>query len=90
MYIFSSETYFADLLHWGIILKNFIIFSSSFTNTYLYTMYIFPATPFGSLPILEVDGLRISQSLTIARYLARTYGRSCTFFFFPKIGTAIY
>lgn len=31
-------------------------------------------TPFGQLPILEIDGVRICQSNTIARYLANKYG----------------
>jgi len=30
--------------------------------------------PFGQLPILEVDGVKIAQSCAIARYLARQYG----------------
>jgi glutathione S-transferase len=32
-----------------------------------------PSTPFGQLPILEVDGVKLCQSNTIARYLARKY-----------------
>ena len=30
--------------------------------------------PFGQVPILEVDGKVLSQSITIARYLARQHG----------------
>lgn len=33
-----------------------------------------PSTPFGALPILEFDGLVLSQSLAIARFLAREFG----------------
>ncbi|NXO31289.1 HPGDS synthase, partial [Cisticola juncidis] len=33
-----------------------------------------PTIPFGKLPILEVDGVIIHQSLAIARYLARDAG----------------
>ncbi|XP_048739371.2 glutathione S-transferase-like [Ostrea edulis] len=33
-----------------------------------------PKTPGGSLPILEVDGQPVSQSLVIFRHLARTFG----------------
>ena len=37
---------------------------------------VFPGgkTPFGQLPILEVDGVLISQSNTILRYVAREVG----------------
>nr|QCX41803.1 glutathione S-transferase [Pagiophloeus tsushimanus] len=31
-------------------------------------------TPFGKLPILEIDGKRVSQSVAIARYLAKQFG----------------
>jgi len=33
-----------------------------------------PATPMGQLPLLEVEGQTLAQSLTIARYLARQHG----------------
>ncbi|CAJ0574724.1 unnamed protein product, partial [Mesorhabditis spiculigera] len=33
-----------------------------------------PTTPFGQMPILEVEGKRIPQSKAIARYLARKFG----------------
>ncbi|XP_013807059.2 hematopoietic prostaglandin D synthase isoform X1 [Apteryx mantelli] len=33
-----------------------------------------PTIPFGKIPILEVDGVTIHQSLAIARYLARETG----------------
>jgi len=33
-----------------------------------------PSTPWGSLPVLEVDGKAIGQSMTIARYVAREAG----------------
>lgn len=33
-----------------------------------------PTTPFGEVPLLEVDGLVLTQSIGIARYLAKTFG----------------
>ncbi|VDM65878.1 unnamed protein product [Strongylus vulgaris] len=33
-----------------------------------------PLMPFEQMPVLEVDGQQIPQSLAIARYLARKYG----------------
>ena len=32
-------------------------------------------TPFGQLPLLEVEGVTICQSQTIARFLARKFGK---------------
>jgi len=33
-----------------------------------------PSTPFGQIPVLEVDGVRLCQSKAIARYLAGEFG----------------
>lgn len=33
-----------------------------------------PTTPFGQVPMLEVDGKKIAQSKAISRYLAKQYG----------------
>lgn len=38
--------------------------------------FLLQAIPFGKIPILEVDGVTIHQSLAIARYLARESGNT--------------
>lgn len=32
-----------------------------------------PSLPFGQLPVLEINGTRIAQSVAITRYLAKQY-----------------
>ena len=38
-----------------------------------FKKYFLLATVLGQLPVLEVDGVELGQSITIARYLARKY-----------------
>lgn len=40
----------------------------------LEILHTFSATPFGKLPLLEVDGKVIPQSQAIARYVAKQFG----------------
>lgn len=40
----------------------------------LCVMFKYTVTPFGHVPILEVDGQVLAQSNTIARYLAKKHG----------------
>ena len=35
-----------------------------------------PSLPYGQLPVLEVDGVDICQSMAIARFLANEFGLS--------------
>jgi len=37
-----------------------------------------PNTPFGQLPVLNVNGVEIAQSMTVARYVAREFGLAGT------------
>lgn len=37
---------------------------------------MFTAFPFGQVPVLEVDGLRVHQSIPISRYLSKRVGLS--------------
>lgn len=55
---------------------------SSFSTLRIGQIEPFLATPFGQLPILEVDGKPIPQSIAIARFLAKRFGK---FLFVDKL-----
>jgi len=40
----------------------------------------FIGAPTGTMPFLEVGGVKYGQSLAIARFLARKFGKSCRAF----------
>lgn len=49
-------------------------FSYVFWCANLFTVLQNLATPFGQLPLLEVDGIRVHQSCAIMRYVAKRVG----------------
>jgi len=42
-------------------------------------MFVVQGSPFGQMPILEVDGVKLCQSNACARYLARKFSKSCIY-----------
>ena len=42
---------------------------------FFIVVYFISDTPWGGLPLLEVDGKKIGQSMAIARYIAREHGK---------------
>lgn len=55
--------------------KHFSAFSLSLSFFLsLYPILSFPAMPMGQMPVLEVDGKRVHQSLAMCRYVAKQIG----------------
>lgn len=50
------------------VLKNIYII----LNVFIYIF--FPETPFGVMPVLEIDGKELHQSLALGRYLGKQFG----------------
>lgn len=46
---------------------------------FLHIFGLIAEAPFDALPVLEVDGVKVPQTLAILRYIARETGESNTF-----------
>ena len=55
-------------------LKFLKIFISNYNFLFYKMLSFLTATPLGQVPALEYDGVWLSQSLTIARFLAKEFG----------------
>lgn len=43
-------------------------------NIFFIMTFIFVATPFGKVPVLEVDGKKLHQSVALSRYYGKKAG----------------
>ena len=77
MTVIAAIDYFYMAIVWANIffLRIGLIGSLILTNSWQnYFINLFLAVPFGTVPTLEVDGVKVCQSMAINRYLAKMIG----------------
>ena len=76
----------SKMIPYSLVTEKFNLIYKIFLNTFLHCFHyiIEGLSPLGYLPMLEVDGKKLCESMAILRYVARECGK-CNIIFIEKI-----